>query len=180
MQIKYECWATEVCQSLTALGRHEMAVLFLQSGKFLGRIQTKRENLWCYYSHHHKGRSQVAYIIEEERAFFSFIFLRDFLWISFQLLTWKKKKTHSCLFKGGSYIKKRIFNKKRQISDNDKTSFITSENKNTLHLWLKYLITDTESIKIRNIWRLRFQFSETLLFLLSSNQCCTLMNLWTC
>lgn len=61
--------------TLAAFRRHEVAVLFWKSGEFLGQIQMKGWRrgggpLMLLLSRQ-KGRTQVAYIMEKQKSFFS-------------------------------------------------------------------------------------------------------------
>lgn len=57
--------------SVKAFRRHEVGVLFLKSGEFLGQIQMNGWKPLMLLKSRQKGSSQVANVREEQKAFLS-------------------------------------------------------------------------------------------------------------
>lgn len=67
-----ECWATEAQPESYGIRETWSSSSIFEIRRISRPNSNERgENLWCYYSHHQKGRSQVAYIREEQKAFLS-------------------------------------------------------------------------------------------------------------
>lgn len=67
-------------KSLPAFSRHEVGVLFLKSVEFLGQIQMNGWKPLMLLQSCRKGRSQVAYVREEQKAFLRKSLTFDFIY----------------------------------------------------------------------------------------------------